>query len=495
MSIPVTILLLEDSLLDAELVTEHLDKSGITHQVRRVETRVDYVRELEQCCPEVILSDFSLPTFDGPSAFALAQEMCPQVPFLFVSGVMGEEVAIDSLKRGATDYVLKSRLERLGPAVKRALRECRERNQRERAEEALQRNEERLRIALDAARLGAWELDLGTGDMECSPTCMETLGAGGEGYLSLSRLLARVHPEDRDIVSRRTSQACDDGEACDVEFRIQWHDGTWRWVLLSGRLVSAGQPGQRRLAGVVRDITQRKQAEVDLANLNRDLEQFIWAASHDLREPLRTVRTFTQLLGRECRTHMQPRCNEYLDYVESGAHRMEKLLHDLLDYSRLREVPVPPSAVDLNLVLREVLMLSQVVIEETNTRIHAEPLPVVQGNATHLTQVLQNLISNAIKYRNSRPPHIEISARRQPDGFWRITVADNGVGFDPKYADYIFGLFKRLQTDQASGSGLGLAICKRIIEQGGGRVWAESRPGQGSEFHFTVPAVANRATG
>ena len=388
MPAPVSILLLEDSLLDAELVSEHLDKSGIAHHVRRVDTRGDYVRALGHACPELILSDYSLPTFDGPAAFALAQELCPHVPFLFVSGVMGEEVAIDSLKRGATDYVLKSRLERLGPAVKRALREYRERDQRERAEEALQRNEERLRIALGAARLGAWELDLDTGDMECSQTCLETLGATAGGLITLSGLLARVHPEDRETVTQRTSQACTDGEACDVEFRVQWHDGTWRWVLLSGRLVSAGQSGHRRLAGVIRDITQRKQAEVDLASLNRDLEQFIWAASHDLREPLRTVRTFTQLLGRECRTHMRPRCNEYLDYVESGAHRMEKLLHDLLDYSRLREPPAPPSAVDLNLVLREVLMLSRVVIEETHAEVQATPLPIVQGNATQLTQVL-----------------------------------------------------------------------------------------------------------
>jgi len=494
MNQPLSILLLEDSVLDAELVSEHLVKSGILHQIRRVDTRDDYLRELNRDCPEVILSDYALPTFDGPSALELAHDICPRVPFLFVSGVMGEEVAIDSLKRGATDYVLKGKLDRLGPAVRRAMREFREREERERAEQALHHNQERLRIALDAARLGAWELDQETGDMECSPLCRETFGVPLDMPMTFAALLDRVHPEDRESVASRAAQACDDGQACDVEFRLHWPDGTWRWVLLSGRLVSTGH-GRKRLAGVTTDISQRKQAEVELTSLNRDLEQFIWAASHDLREPLRTVRTFTQLLGRECRTHMESRCIEYLDYVESGAQRMEKLLHDLLDYSRLRETTSTPGPVDLNQVLREVLMLSQVFIEESGAEVITAPLPVVQGNATELTQVLQNLISNAIKYRNSKPPRIELSSRRQPDGFWRITVADNGIGFDPKYADYIFGLFKRLQTDQQSGSGLGLAICKRIVERAGGRMWADSRPGQGSAFHFTVPAVANRAVG
>lgn len=245
-----------------------------------------------------------------------------------------------------------------------------------------------------------------------------------------------------------------------------------------------------------RDITERKHAEEalqhshqELERTNRELEEFAYVASHDLQEPLRMVNIYSQLLLKRF-VPEEPQAQEYATLVRQGVKRMETLIRDLLTYSRtVQRDEQPVGAADLSAALDEAQSVLKSRIEELGAVIQAGPLPIVRGEATQLAHVFQNLLSNALKYCNKDvKPMIQIRAERETK-HWVIAVADNGIGFEPQYAEKIFGLFKRLHKDEYPGTGLGLAICQRIVERYGGRMWAESQPGIGSTFYFLLPMV------
>jgi PAS domain S-box-containing protein len=233
---------------------------------------------------------------------------------------------------------------------------------------------------------------------------------------------------------------------------------------------------------------QSKRAQSSLERSNRDLEAFAYSASHDLQEPLRNVSIFSQLLERRLGDTADPEIGKFVEGILKGVTRMQHLVQDLLAYAaatKPSEGPVP--LVDSELVLATVLQNLKARIE--NTRIVSGKLPQVHIQEVHLSQILQNIISNALKYRGPDDPEIHVSAALK-DGMWTFSVADNGIGIDPRYRTQIFGLFKRLHSrDQYTGSGVGLTICQRIVEQYGGRIWVDSpEPGPGSIFRFTLPA-------
>ena len=229
----------------------------------------------------------------------------------------------------------------------------------------------------------------------------------------------------------------------------------------------------------------------DLRRANKDLETFAYSASHDLQEPLRNVSLSAQLLRRVLNTaEISEEGRKFMDGILKGAQRMENLVRDLLTYTRATQHSDAPMAeVDANSTLASVLLNLKSRIEQSGAQITSSDLPVVSMQEVHLAQLFQNLVSNAIKYRGNESPRIQISAGQQ-HGWWVFSVADNGIGIDPRYGTQIFGLFKRLHTrDEYPGSGIGLAICQRIVEQHGGRIWLErSAPGQGSVFCFSLPA-------
>ena len=250
---------------------------------------------------------------------------------------------------------------------------------------------------------------------------------------------------------------------------------------------------------VVHDITERKRAEQEirtanraLRNSNAELERFAFVASHDLQEPLRTVGALSQLLIRRYSNEADDQAKEVCGYIQTAVHRMEVLIRDLLAYSRIvHDSPEQElhAVADLNISLNDAVMSLESSIAECDAVISVELLPTVRGDGTQLTQVFQNLLSNSLKYRNAEVrPHIKVTAKRQ-DCAWLVCVADNGFGFEPEYAERIFGLFRRLHRDEYPGTGLGLAICKRILERFGGRIWAESTPGAGAQFYFSLPAA------
>jgi light-regulated signal transduction histidine kinase (bacteriophytochrome) len=249
------------------------------------------------------------------------------------------------------------------------------------------------------------------------------------------------------------------------------------------------------MVGVTLDITARKQVEENLAKqaqemraLNADLRQFAFAASHDLQEPLRMVTVYTQLLAERYRLEANEETQMFFSFIETGTNRMAALLRDLQAYLQLQTRERRLSRVDMNQVVQRVLQVLDIACREAGATIVADPLPAVLGDESQLEQVLQNLIGNALKYRDTRAPQIRVWADR--DGAqWRFYVRDNGIGFEPHFAEQIFGLFKRLNHHKEyPGTGLGLAICRRIIEHHGGQISAQSEPGVGSEFSFSLPA-------
>jgi signal transduction histidine kinase len=230
-----------------------------------------------------------------------------------------------------------------------------------------------------------------------------------------------------------------------------------------------------------------------LIRSNEELEQFAYVASHDLQEPLRMVTNYTNLLARRYQGKLDKQADEFIAYAADGAKRMHGLIQDLLSYSRVGTKGHEFAPVDCEAVLCRTLVGLQVAVEESGVRVSHEPLPTVMGDETQLGQLFQNLIANAIKYRDREAPEVCIGSKPAENG-WLFWVRDNGIGIDPRYAQRIFVIFQRLHTrEEYAGSGIGLAICKKIVERHGGRIWVESELGKGATFLFTLPA-ADRAT-
>jgi PAS domain S-box-containing protein len=248
----------------------------------------------------------------------------------------------------------------------------------------------------------------------------------------------------------------------------------------------------------IRDIGERKQIEEklqeyarNLKRSNEDLERFAYVASHDLQEPLRNVVSFSQLLSRRYKGKMAPDADEFIEYIIEGGKRMQALINDLLEYSRLNTRAEPFESINCEELIDRVRQNLFFTIQENNAVIETTPLPSVNADPGQLALVFQNLITNAIKFRGEEPPYIHISAENIGD-MWKFAVRDNGIGIDPAFNERIFEIFQRLHTrEKYPGTGVGLAIVKKIIERHGGQIWVESEMGGGSTFYFTLPSSTN----
>jgi len=298
----------------------------------------------------------------------------------------------------------------------------------------------------------------------------------------------KVHdPEMLPTVQREWQYALTAGEPFEMIFPLRRADGVFGSFLTRVEPVNDENGNVVRWFGTNTDITEQRRTEKELRRMNRELEEFAYVASHDLQEPLRMVNIYTQLILHNL-TADKEKLSQYSGFVREGVMRMEALIHDLLSFSRsvhTEEIHVGEAILDES--CGEALSVLKKRIEETGAKISLSPLPAVRGETSQMAHVFQNVLSNSLKYRREGVrPEIEISASRSAET-WTITIRDNGIGFEPEYAERIFGLFKRLHKDEYPGTGLGLAICKRIVERYGGRMWAEGRPGEGAAFHFSLP--------
>ena len=349
--------------MDAELTLRALRQGGFEANEDLAQTAEEFAELIRKNSYDVILADYKLPNWNGMESVEVLRREGLDVPVILVSGALGELTAVECIKQGAADYVLKDHLARLPGSVRRAVRE--------------------------------------------------------------------------------------------KELR---HD--------------------------------HKRGQEELARSNRDLEQFAYVASHDLQEPLRMVATYTQLLAERYRGRLDADADKYINYAVDGALRMQRLVQDLLTFSRVGRQGLAHASTDCNAVLQTSLKNLEAALQESGAMVEHIQLPVVIADSSQLVQVFQNLIGNAIKFRGSEPPSIRVSAELR-DKEWVFSVADNGIGIAAEHRENVFVIFRRLHTrTEYPGNGIGLSICKKIIEQHGGRIWVESEPGHGSNFQFTLPMKA-----
>ncbi|HTS31262.1 MAG TPA: sigma 54-interacting transcriptional regulator [Bryobacteraceae bacterium] len=299
MNFPLRILHLEDDLTDVDLIRETLEADGIATLIERVETQADFLAAMERNEFDLVFADYTLPSFDGLTALQIARDRRPEVPFLFVSGTLGEEVAIESLRNGATDYVFKTRLARLAPAVERALREAAERNERRRAQEALRRSEAYLAEAQSLSHTGSFGWEVSTGEIYWSPETFRITGYEPDSKATIEMVIQRTHPEDRSTLRELLERVSRDGREFDIEHRLLMPDGSVKHVRAVGRPIKRATGGLE-FVGAVTDITDRKEAEAGLKsayNEIRKLRDQLYKENIALREEVDKTSMFEEIVG------------------------------------------------------------------------------------------------------------------------------------------------------------------------------------------------------
>jgi signal transduction histidine kinase/CheY-like chemotaxis protein len=539
-----SVLLLEDSENDAELVAAALRAGGLDCDLCRVETRDAFLDAVKQGHHDLVLADFSLPTFDGIGALELARIHAPALPFIFVSGAIGEERAIETLKRGATDYVLKSRLERLVPAVSRALREAQAERDRRRAEQALE-------FLLEASAQTAELLDLEAILQRVATLCVPALGdwcvvdvvegegklrraAGAHGNPAKAAAMAQVIGSTPDSApGHPVWQAL--GEARTVHLRelapelvaqmagapehLRRVRELGLFESVSVPMVSRGTPlgvitvvsaaASRRFRpedmALLEEFARRMAMAVENARLYqkaqeaaRAREHFLAIVSHDLRNPLNAIGFSAALLSRSALAQEgSSRERKQVETIQRAVGRMTKLIEDLLELAGVEggRLQLARDLLDPEALLDEAAeMLRPLALEKglaLQTERAARQLRV-DADRERVLQILSNLVGNAIKF-TPEGGSVKLGCRVE-EGQVAIYVADTGPGISPEHLPRIFDRFWQAQAGGQKGVGLGLSIAKGLVEAHGGRLRVESELGRGATFVFTLPRVETRRT-
>ncbi|MBC7825962.1 MAG: response regulator [Candidatus Parcubacteria bacterium] len=494
-------LLLEDSSLDAELIQATLTNGDIECELVRVQTRSTFIETLNSMTFDLILSDYSLPSFDGIAALDLARDICPNVPFILVSGTLGEELAIDTLKRGATDYVLKQRLERLVPAVNRALREAQERRDYQHAIAALHLSERRFRTLADAVPNFVW-INNADGEADYLNSRWQEYTGTSFGVQKAQTWVGATHPDDMEAVTETRTIGIRSGNPYEIECRIRRHDGVYRWHLV--RVVPFKDEQDQLLYwyGTATDIDDAKRLYHQAKEANRIKDEFLAVLSHELRTPLNPIVGWSRLLRAKPPDPIT--LARGLETIERNAKIQTQLIEDLLDVSRILRGKFSLNAQPVNLVTVIESALETVRLSADAKSIQLEFNAadninyVALGDAGRLQQVIWNLLSNAIKFTPNHG-HVEIELTIDSthtladEQYAKITVRDTGKGIDSEFLPYVFDSFRQADgstTRTFGGLGLGLAIVRHLIELHGGTTEAISLgDGKGSTFTVKLPLL------
>jgi signal transduction histidine kinase/CheY-like chemotaxis protein len=501
---PLRILLLEDSAMDAELIQELLEADHLVCEVTRVETRAEFLAALEDGGIELILADYKLPSFDGLSALKLALSARPDLPFIFVSG-FGEEIAIEALTSGATDYVLKTRLSRLVPSVQRALREARGRAERKNAEAALRRSEMYLAAAEQLSQTGSFGWNASTGELYWSDGAYRIFECEPTTKPNIQLVIDRTHPDDRMRLHQIIDRAAREGREFVAEHRLLMANGSVKYVQAAAHRLTGEDPERLVFVGAVTDISERKHAEeererlrhleADLAYMNRVSMMGELAASlaHEIKQPIAAAiieaTTCMRWLRRDPPDVMKA-CDTASAMV-AAVTRADGIIERVRSLYG-RGTP-ERQVVDLNEILREMTVLLGDTANRHFISIRTEldlALPGTTADRVQLQQVLMNLMLNGIEAMRQTGGELAIASKTTEHGELLISVSDSGIGLPVNEAERIFDAFF---TTKPQGTGVGLSISRRIIESHGGRLWASPNAGRGAIFQFTLPGEVTAA--
>ncbi len=360
------------------------------------------------------------------------------------------------------------------------------------AEEKLRESEEKYRNIVETANEGILIIDDEAVVTYANRKLTDILGYSLEEGIDRP-IWGFISEESKDIVKLNLEKSRQ-GINESYELKLIKTDGSSAWIHISYKAFFNKDSNFMGSLSMLTDITERKTADEtlklkleELAISNEELEQFAYVSSHDLQEPLRMITSYLQLLQKRYQDNLDDRADKYIHFAVDGASRMQNLINDLLEYSRVNRTVREPKTTNCKFILNQALAGLKVVINENKATISHDTLPDIIVDSTQLVQVFQNLIFNGMKFHNEEAPQIHISAEKKANE-WVFSVQDNGIGIDPQYSEKIFEVFKRLHTrEKYPGTGIGLAICKKVVERHGGRIWVESELGKGSTFYFTLP--------
>ncbi|MBZ2164516.1 PAS domain-containing sensor histidine kinase [Methanobacterium spitsbergense] len=361
-------------------------------------------------------------------------------------------------------------------------------------EEILKESEERLRLAQSLGNVGIWDWNTITDELHFTPELELLYGLIPGTIKTYQDWRQLTHPDDIEKIEAERDEKIANHEAFDLQFRILHKSGQIHWLSAKGGAIYNDEGDILRVLGINSDITDRINREEELKifmneleRSNKELEQFAYITSHDLREPLRMIISFLQLLERRYKDQLDEDANEFIGFAVDGAKRLDAMTNDLLQYSKITSEKREVKPVNFENVMEHALTNLKVPIEENNAIITHDPLPTINGDEQLKVQLFQNLIGNAIKYRSQETPKIHISATKEKNQYL-FSINDNGIGISQEHLKKIFTIFQRLHTqEQYEGTGIGLAIAQKIVHQRGGQIWAESELGEGSTFYFTIP--------
>jgi signal transduction histidine kinase len=425
--------------------------------------------------------------------------------FIFITGILTYQITKETLFQTAQ----KLKLEKLMEESTRHKDEIDEsRRQLQKLNHALQLRHDVFVHAEENARIGSYWWNPSSGRLEYSDNLFRLLGVEPRSFEpSIPHYLTFVHPDDREHVKNEWEQSVKVRQVKPSLQRIITHSGETRYLRSTGKVV--GDADNEFFIGTLQDVTsdvllnealQSKNHELE--RINAELESFSYIASHDLQEPVRKIHTFCELVLEREREKISQTSIDHLNRMSTAASRMQFLIQAFLNYSHINRSDIVFEQVDLNQVMREVLDNQKETIEEKKATVHVGEMPVIRGVTFHMHQLFINLVSNALKYsKTDERPVIRIASEKVAGReierlipavrpyYWKITVADNGIGFDQQYAEKIFEVFQRLHSkDKYAGTGIGLAICKKIVQTHHGIIHATGVPGQGSTFTIYLPA-------
>ncbi len=489
------ILVVEDSKILNQMAMKNLEEAGFEpHSVMSGAEALAWVIENPNT---LLLLDYQLPDINGNEVIEALHRREYKVPFIIMTGHGDEKLAVNMMKMGARDYLVKDSgfLEILPSVVKKVLGSIENELRLERAEEQLRESELRLNIAQKLAHVGSWEWDLADKSLIMSDEMLRIFDTKPDhAFTSIEAALdSTIHPDDRGIIQKFKGDGKPKTPGEGLSFRVSRPDGNTRWI-------SATYPEIRKydsnskpkiMIGTVQDVTERKKAEKALEAANEELDSFVRTASHDLRSPLATMRAVLSLAMEMEAENVSPKGLHFFKRVEANAERMERLLNDLLMLSRAGREMTDREDIDLRDLLETIKIDMSALIDERNAQVIIPPdLPTVFGEKSAISQVFTNYMNNGLKYMGDEPePKVEVGWSLD-NGYYHFRVADLGSGIDEEHLPKVFDAFHTCDDDRAGkvdSTGVGLNIVKKVAERHGGRVWVESDGKNGSTFHFVMP--------